>query len=254
MNLLDYYDWLGVCLNDPTAKSLGLPDAKPGQETPLTRVSNYVKLWGIQNACKVINQQVGLAGTSTPRDLPIAPQSGNGPYIFDMGVMPGFSDRAIQGIRRAWWWDGTTTFPLDKVILSELDNKNDPYLNDAPGTPRRFATEGYSLYLDPGPASSGAFRFMATAGTVAPNGDNDSFHGIPDSYDPSVLFIAADLICKSMPADAEMSQRASGFASDAAAGLERLKSWFNGGSNEEAQPSLIFDARFMRRGRCYVRR
>lgn len=201
------------------------------------------------NACKIVNQHVGLSGTSTPRDIPILGQTANGPFAVDLAGVPGFADRQVTGIRRAWWWDGSTATRLDPVLVGMLDAKWDQYPNDAPGFPRRFWVEGYTLYVDPAPSSNGAFRFMATAGLLAPMHEDDSFHGIPADYDPCPLYIALVEIGKMFPADQEMSVRAQAFTPDAAAALDRLKAWYNGLNNEEVQPASFFDARFMRRGR-----
>lgn len=203
----------------------------------------------IVNACKIVNQHVGLAGTSTPRDIPILGQTANGPFVVDLAGVPGFSDRQFTAVRRAWWWDGTTATQLTPELIGNLSAKLDPYPNDAPGTPRRFWVEGYTLNIDPAPSANGSFRFMATAGLMAPLHDDDSFHGIPADYDPCVLYIALVELGKMFPADQEMTARAQAFQSDAAAGLDRLKYYYNGGNNEETQPAIMFEARWMRRGR-----
>lgn len=229
----------------------GMPDARPGdaptwQPTPTNAAINV----GILDAVAKANQYIGVNDSINIRSHDIEAQTDNGPYIIDLAAMPGFPERAINSIRRAWWDDGSgDPQRLTPVILSSLDRVSDNYLSYSAGTPYRFAIEGYRLYLMPGPSAAGTLKFMAGAGIGGPVDDLDSFDQIPADYDICLLYMALVEICKMYPNDAEMSRRAEMFQPDAAAGLERLSAWFNGGNSDEASPSLIYDARWMRRNR-----
>ncbi len=256
-NLLDYRDWMRTRLGIPTTLSLGLPGAKAGEESPIVSEPNNWTLDNfITNACSIANQHFGITGSSSIQSFPLdaADASQQGPLSINLGSLPGIRRRGIVSIRRAWWNDGIDPpTRLDPVILSMLDNRRDPYMADTPSTPRRFAIEGYTLFLDPANYSAGAFQYMATTGTLAPQNEVDCFEGIPEIYDPCLLYIALVEYGKSLPRDAEMAARAGAFTSDAAAGLERLGAWF-ATNNEEAQPAVFFDARPMRRNWYAYRR
>lgn len=240
-------------LGQPTPLKLGLPDAVEGEDAPNVGLPDKTtKNTVIDLACKVINQQIGLADDGILRGIPVPPQTTNGPFMSYLGVVPGLRDRSLVGVRRAWWNDGSTNNYLYRVDLGDLDRRQDTYINSPPAVPYRFAVEGYNLYLDPPPALTGTFQYMASCGVLSPTDDSQGFDCIPEDYDPCVLFIALVNICKVFPADAEMTMRAQSFSSDAAAGLERLSAWFRGLNNEENQAQLIPDTRTWRRG--YTRR
>jgi len=210
--------------------------------------SNYKIKSAIRNACSTVNRQINLTDAGSIRQVPIAGQTATGPYILDLAAVPGFTDRSINSIRRAWWFDGTETHQrLIPTILSSLDRIESQYIGEAASSARRFAIEGYKLYILPAPSSDGYLEFMAGCGILAPDDDTDGFDQIPTDYDPSVLYIALIELAKMLPNDVEMRSRAEAFAPDATAALERLAAWFNGGSNDEVAPDLIFDARMMRR-------
>jgi len=243
-------EWVRTHSAVTTPLQRGIPGAKAGDApTWQPQPTNAAINTGILDAVSKANQYIGLSGTPTIRELPIDAQTNDGPFIIDLSAIKGFPERALNSIRRAWWNDGTTSTRLYPVILSSLDRVSDPYLSYAAGVPYRFAIEGYSLYLMPSPSTSGTLQFMAGASISGPIDDNDSFDQIPSDYDICLLCMALVEVCKMYPNDVEMSRRAEMYAPDATAGLERLSAWFNGGSNEEVSPSLIFDARWMRRNR-----
>lgn len=199
-NVRNYYEWLRLRLGIQTPVEAGLDGARVGDAPPWSPdPSNYKLFSAIRNATQIVNQHVGLAGNATPRDIPTTIATTNGPQQIDLASVPGFRDRSVISVRRAWWWDGTNATRLDPVILSSLDSRTDPYLNDAPGTPRRFAVEGYTVYLDPPPSSTGWFRLMATAGVLCPQDETEGFEGIPEAYDPCVLYIALVELGKMTP-------------------------------------------------------
>lgn len=256
--LLNYYDWMRTRLGISTTLSLGMEGAKAGEESPLSpEPNNWVLRNYIKNACAIVNQHVGLSGSSqlvtTPQISAVDTASWTGPYSIDLSSMQGAPSRSVISIRRGFWSDGTTSQRMTPVILSDQDNRWSPYMSNAAGTPNQFAIEGYTLFLLPAPASAGYFQFMATTGLLAPDNDLDSFEGIPESYDPCILYIALVEYGKSLPLDAEMSARAQAFTPDAAAGLERLAAWYSM-NNEEAQAGVFFNARYMRRNQWAYRR
>jgi hypothetical protein len=249
-NMLDYYEWLRTRLGILTPLAAGLEGAKAGDVPEWSaQPSNPVLKSFISTACDIVNQHVGLTGSSSIQSYSVAAVTDTtltGPLSIDMAALPGHRQRQVISIRRAWWNDGTSPVRLTPVVLSTLDARRDPYMADAAATPYRFATEGYTIFLDPAPSSAGTFQYMATTGTLAPQNDADCFAGIPGAYDPCVLYVALVEYGKSQPADAEMSLRAQAFTEDARAGLERLAVWF-GNNNEEAQGQVMFDARPFRR-------
>lgn len=248
--LLGYCEWIRVLGNIKTPLMAGMEGAKAGDVPPWQPdPGNYQLGVHISNAAKTVNRHVRLADAGSIRSIPIDVQTATGPFQIDLAGVSGFPDRNINSIRRAWWFDGATVTRLDPVILDNLDLRWDPYEQDAPSTPRRFAIEGYTLYLDPAPASAGQFRFMGSCGVLAPKDNNDGFDQIPTDYDPCVLYIALVEWAKSVPSNREMAALAQVFTPDAADGLQRLGAWFNGGSNEQVQPTVMFDARPMRRFR-----
>lgn len=244
-----YYEWLRIRLGIPTPLDQKFPGAMPGDEPSwYSEPSNYKLRSAITSACQLVNRHVHLADGGSIRSLPISVQTNTGPFVIDLSSVPGLPPRGLNSIRRAWWNDGTTAVRLQPTTLTRLDyTENGSYINDTTGTPRRFAIEGYSLYLDQSPASAGSFQFMAGCGVLAPQDEDDGYDQIPSDYDPCVNFVALVELGKMNPNDTEMAARAQMFGPDAAAGLERLASWFNGGINEEAQYSMMFDARAMRR-------
>ncbi len=248
----DYREWIRVIgLNiTNTPKALGLPGGIAGQEAlNQAEPSNYQIDMAIASACRVVCQQVNLADSGPPRTVPVPVQTTNGPMPISLGYVPGLKDRSLISIRRFWWYDGTTSNLLQPFILSDADNRNNPYLNDAPAVPMRYAIEGYNLYLDPAPGTAGYIQFMAGCGVLNPQSDDESYDQIPETYDQNVNLIALQFLAKTDATDVTMKTRAELFAPDAAAGLERLKAWFNGGSNEEVQAVCMFDATALRRFR-----
>lgn len=210
--------------------------------------SNYKIKSAISNACSTVNRQINLTDAGSIRVIPIAGQTDPGPMIIDLAAVPGFKDRSLNSIRRAWWYDGVATNTrLRPVILSSLDRSEFEYIGEFASSTTQFAIEGYSMYLIPAPSSDGYLKFMAGCGILQPEDDQDGFDQIPTDYDASVLYVALVELAKMLPNDVEMRSRAEAFTPDAAAALERLAAWFNGGSSEEVMPSLIFDARMMRR-------
>lgn len=249
-SLRDYYEWLRIRLGVLTPLTQGIEGARAGDEPEWQPDPNNYKLRNtIRTACRIANQHIHLAGTGNFRDLPVDAQTADAPLSVYLGGITGWSDRKLNSVRRAWWWDGTTAQRLDPVVVGNLDARQDAYISESPAVPRRFWIEGYNLFLSPPPASAGWLRYMASAGILMPDAEEEGFDGIPSDYDPCLLYVALVELGKMMPADAEMTARAQAFTSDAAAGLERLGAWFHGGANEEAPAQTMFDARWMRRGR-----
>lgn len=244
-------EWIWTNCGIVTPYQRGLPDSPPGtastiQPFPTKDACNQ----GIQTAVSKANEYIGVSDSINIRTHDIEAQTANGPYIIDLAQMPGFPERAINSIRRAWWDDGSgDPVRLYPVMLTSLDRVSDNYLAYSPGVPYRFAIEGYRFYLMPANASSGTLQFMAGAGIGGPIDDLDSFDQVPADYDICLLYMALVQICKMYPNDVEMSRRVEMFTPDATAGLERLSAWFNGGNSDEVSPSLIYDARWMRRNR-----
>ena len=225
-------------------------DAPPSGMQPTWQPdpSNYKLDSAVSNGASTANRQIGLADAGSIRQVAVPAQTADGPYIIDLAAVPGFTDRSINSIRRAWWFDGAETHQrLIPTILSSLDRIDSQYIGESPSSARRFAIEGYKLYILPAPSADGYFEFMAGCGILAPQDDTDGFDQIPTDYDPSVLYIALIELAKMLPNDVEMRSRAEAFTPDATAALEKLSAWFNGGSSDEIEPSLIFDARMMRR-------
>lgn len=254
----DYREWIravGLNIATPYQERLRgtaeFADALPGDEPPWAeQPSNYQIDLALQSACFVVNQQVNLSDTGQIRRIPVSGTTDNGPLQISLATIPGLPERSIISIRRLWWDDGVNPPVLiPPFILSDADNRNDPYMADSPSVPMRQSIEGYYLYLDPPPATAGFIRFMAGCGVLFPETDDQSYDQIPAAYDQNVNLIALQFLAKSDSTNATMRVRAADFASDTAAGLERLKAWFNGGSNEEVQPVVIFDATAMRRFR-----
>lgn len=251
-NQLGYFEWMRIRLKVKTPVQAGLQGAKVGDEPPWQPdPDNYTLRSAIKSAASLVNRETKLADAGSIRSLPVAGQSITGPLRVNLGTMQGLRDRSLNSIRRAWWNDGTTSTRLDPVLLDTLDLRGDAYLQDATGTPFRFAIEGYTLYLDPAPASAGNFQFMASCGVLAPQSDSDGFDQIPTDYDPCVLYIALVEYSKMNSANSEMQQRAANFAPDAKEGLEKLGEWFRGGSNEQVVNAVMFDARPFRRQWSY---
>lgn len=247
--LRGYYEFIRLRLGIPTPLDQGVDGARAGDEPAWYREPSNLKIRSaVTSACQLVNRHVHLADAGSIRSLPIAAQTASGPCQVDLSSVPGLADRSLNSIRRTWWNDGSTSVRLDPVNLDALDfTESGVWLNDAPGTPRRFAIEGYTLYLDPSPASAGTFQFMGGCGVLPPADENDGYDQIPTDYDPCINFIALVELAKMYPNDKEMLSRAQMFAPDAAAGLERLAAWFAGGSNEEAQYGMVFNARSLRR-------
>lgn len=249
--LRGYYEFIRLRLNIPTPMDMGLPGARIGDEPSFFKEpSNYKLRSAITSACQLVNRHIHLADMGSIRSLPIAAQTAMGPFQVDLGSIGGLAPRSLNSIRRAWWNDGTTSIRLRPVQLDRLDfTENANYINDPTGTPRRFAIEGYTLYLDAAPASAGTFQFMGGCGVLPPQDEEDGYDQIPTDYDPCINYIAIVEYGKSVPGDTEMLTRSQMYAPDAQAGLQTLASWFAGGSNEEAQYGMMFDAKFMRRRR-----
>jgi hypothetical protein len=229
-----------------------VPPSPGEQPTNQPDPSNYKLNNAITNAALTVNRELNLTDAGTFRSLAVDAQTADGPLAIDLSSVPGINERALISIRRAWWDDGSAVNRLSPVILGSLDRNSVPYLENAVGTPFQFAIEGYTLYLLPSPSAAGTLKYMAGASVLAPTDDDDQFDQIPAAYDPSVLYLALVELAKMMPNDVEMRSRAEGFTPDAQEGLRTLSAWFNGGSNEEVEPTLIFDARYMRRfGRRY---
>jgi len=249
-NLRDYREYVRQRLFIQSPLARGIPGAIAGEcPTWQPSPSNFTIDMAIRAECSKFNQFIGLTDSMGVRSQEIEGQSTDGPFVIDLATIPGFPERAVNSIRRAWWDDGSGPVRLYPVILGSLDRVSDTYLAYQPGTPYRFAIESYKFYLMPAPASIGTLKFQAGAGIGGPVDDDDAFDQIPSDYDICILDNAAVWIAKNSPNDVEMTVRARDLAPDAASGLERLSAWFNANVSEEVSPSLIFDARWFHRNR-----
>lgn len=231
-----------------TPLEAGIPGAQSGDCPDWDPEPSNMKLDSfIDSACDIINQQVGVSGDSQIRSLAISAQTADGPYCVDLGSLSGYPDRSVMGVRRAWWDDGGGPSPLQARFLADLTRENDQWANDEASTPTMFAVEGYTLYLMASPSAAGTLKFMCSTGLVAPQSDNDTFQGIPETFDSALLYIAIVQYGKAEAGDAEMAARAKAFTSDAAAGMSKLEAWFNGDNQPQAESSIIFDATPFRR-------
>lgn len=255
-SLKEYREWCRQRLDILTPLDAGVPislpdgttrDPQPGDQPPWQPEPSNEKLNSfILTSCDIVNQQANVTVDVSIRSLTVPGQTANGPLGVDLAAVPGYPQRSIIGVRRAWWNDGTNANPLGATFLSTLDRENNQYANNPPNVPLQFAIEGNTLFLIPAPAQSGTLQFMCSTGLMKPSSDVDTFQGIPEAYDSALLYIAIVEYGKSSR-DTEMKQKAQAFTSDASAGLERVSSLLNGGNSPEAQASLIFDATPMRR-------
>lgn len=212
--------------------------------------SNTILNSAISTACDVVNRNANLSGNRI-RYHQVDSTAAYGPQAINLGSMEGYPERSITSIRSAWWLtsqnDPSTGFRLLPRTIGDLDRRGASYIADAPGTPFEFWVDGYTFFLHFGSAAAGTLAYVAGDGLLAPLVDTDVFDPIPASYDTCILNIALVELGKMLPNDVEMLNRAKAFASDAATGLNDVMSWYNGMNNEEANPTLIFDARSYRR-------
>lgn len=222
------------------------------QENP----SNYALNSFIDAACDRCNRDANVSDALNFFDLnvPASPQDIMGPLQLDLGSLPGFPDGAINRVKRAFWspgpdGNGEPFQRLTPANLTRLDALGDDYMNMGPGSPYRFAIEGYTFFLMTANDADGVLRFRLSSKMLAPQDDNEGFDSIPDSYDSAILYVALVEGARSLPNDTEMIQRAQGYQAYADAALASVAKWYDSDPNAEFQPQISFDARNIRRYR-----
>lgn len=235
----------GLSQQEATDLMGGVP--VPGQQPTWSPWPNNDQInRSITNACRTVNRQVNLSGT-TERNISIEAQTADGPLEINLGTLGGYDERSILDVRRIWWFDGSTHYYLKQREVGDMDRRGGTYLDDAPGYPIQCWVDGYVLSIDPAPSSAGTITLVVGDGLLAPKTDVEQFDPIPDSYDPCILWQAVLELAATLPNDAEMRERAKMYAPVAAQGILDLQTWFNCRNLEEMNPTLIFDGRQLRR-------
>jgi len=246
----DYREWVRMRLQVKSplaqwllARDLGwehseIPPPPGAQPETQQDPTNYVINNAIARAQDTIVRECYIIDAHNYTDIPVPAMAPTavGPQVLNFLDFPGFMDREPTKIRRAYWFDGLTYNRLLPVNMMQMDQVLSQYMNNGPGVPYQFGTEGGNMFLLPGTESAGTLRLSVGGGFSAPLTDDEGYEGIPESYDDCVNYIALLEIAQLMASDTEMQARAKNFEDEKVRSMIALQNWFDNASNEEFLP------------------
>ena len=210
------------------------PHAMPGDAPDYAPVpTNPTIEQFIQNAVSDINLDAGSGFETNILSRDVEAQTENGPLRIPLSgegftingqvaeTLDGFS---INRVRDAWWImeDGGATRLMWARDLDTLARDRYRYMSYPPGTPFRYAIEGYAIWLIPAPAAAGTLQIRAGLGILPPLTNSDTLNGMPADCASSFVDIVAFEIADAMPDNPEMQAKVARLAPKAERSRQRI--------------------------------